>query len=286
MFPAARGDVVARFVNLPNGLRVRVLACGPADGPPLLFIHGWSCSIYVFRKNYAAAARAGFRVYAPDLKGHGLSDKPLAPGEYTGEAMSAHVRDIMDALGVRSATLVGHSMGGSIAARVALDAPERVDRLVLLSPVGFGEVSLVRLVRIFTPRPVAPLLHYLVPRALVNAALHLAYGKLGRHEPRDVDEYWAPAQFRAFPLAMRELLHAFDWGAADERSLARLRVPTLVIFGTHDRFVSPTNGERLARAIPGGRWEVIEGGGHVIPEEAPDRVNAAVLRFLNASAAA
>jgi pimeloyl-ACP methyl ester carboxylesterase len=286
MFPAARGDVVARFVNLPDGLRVRVLAGGPADGPPLLFVHGWSCSIYVFRKNYAAAVRAGFRVYAPDLKGHGLSDKPLAAVEYTAEAMAAHVREIMDALGLRAATLVGHSMGGAIAARVALDAPERVERLVLLSAVGFGEVNMLRLVKLLTPRLLAPLLPFVIPRALVAVALRLAYGELGRPEPRDVDEYWAPTQFRAFPLAMRELLHAFDWEAMDERALARLRVPTLVMFGTRDRFVSPANAQRLAAVIPGGRCEVIAGAGHVIPEETPERVNGAVLRFLTASAAA
>src|SRR5919112_4997741 len=107
MSPAGHRELVARFVSLPSGVRVRVLACGPADGPPLLFVHGWSCSLYVFRKNYAAAASAGFRVYAPDLKGHGLSDKPLTPGEYTAAAMSAHVQEIMDGLGVSSAALVG-----------------------------------------------------------------------------------------------------------------------------------------------------------------------------------
>lgn len=267
-------------------MRVRVLACGAADGPPLLFVHGWSCSLYVFRKNFAAAARAGFRVYAPDLKGHGLSDKPLAPGEYTAAAMSAHVREIMDALGVSSAVLVGHSMGGAIAARVALDEPARVAQLVLLAPVGFGEASLVALARAITPRFIAPLLPYAVPRWVVTLGLRLAYGRLGRHTSRDVDEYWAPAQFRAFPLAMRQLLHAFDWGAVDEADLARLEAPALVMFGTRDRFVSPLQAERLASAMRDGKCELIEGAGHVIPEEAPERVNAAVLRFLGAPAVA
>jgi pimeloyl-ACP methyl ester carboxylesterase len=286
MYPAGQGDLVARFVSLPSGIRVRVLACGPADGPPLLFVHGWSCSVYVFRKNFAAAARAGFRVYAPDLKGHGLSDKPLARGEYTAEAMSAHVREIMDALGLSSAVLVGHSMGGAIAARLAFEAPARVTRLILLSPVGFGEVSLVAVTRAVTPRVIAPVLPYAVPRWVVSLGLRLAYGDLGRHSSRDVDEYWAPAQFRAFPLAMRELLHAFDWGAVSEADLARLGAPTLVMFGTRDRFVSPLQAERLASAIPNGQCELIEGAGHVIPEEAPERVNAAVLRFLGAPATA
>ena len=286
MYPAGHRELVARFVSLPGGVRVRVLACGPADGPPLLFVHGWSCSLYVFRKNYAAAAAAGFRVYAPDLKGHGLSDKPLGPGEYTAAAMSTHVREIMDALGVPSAALVGHSMGGAIAARVALDAPARVTRLVLLSPVGFGEVSLVALARAITPRFIAPLLPYAVPRWVVALGLRLAYGGLGRHTSRDVDEYWAPTQFRAFPLAMRQLLHAFDWGAVDEAGLAALSVPALVMFGTLDRFVSPRQAERLAAATPDGECQLVESAGHVIPEEAPDQVNAAVLRFLGAPATA
>jgi pimeloyl-ACP methyl ester carboxylesterase len=101
-----------------------------------------------------------------------------------------------------------------------------------------------------------------------------------------VDEYWAPAQFRAFPLAMRQLLHAFDWGAVAGVDLARLEAPALVMFGTRDRFVRPLQAERLAALLPDGQCELIEGAGHVIPEEAPEQVNAAVLRFLGATTTA
>jgi len=246
----------------------------------VLLVHGWSCSVYVYRKNYRALAEAGFRVVAADLKGHGLSGKPLAPGEYTRDAMAAHVLDVMDALGVPHAALVGHSMGGAVATQVALRVPERVSRLVLLAPVGFGEVNLLRLLRLVTPPAVTPLLPYVVPRWTVTLGLRLAYGKIGRFDQRDVDEYWAPTQFPEFVCAMRELVHAFAWDAVTEDDLRRLPMPALILFGTAERFVRPRRAEELARAMPNARCEMIEGGGHVIPEEAPGRVNDAIVDFL------
>jgi len=265
---------------------VRALECGPADGPPVFLVHGWSCSVYVYRKSYRALADAGFRVMAADLKGHGLSAKPLAPCEYTRDAMAAHVLDIMDAFGVSQAALVGHSMGGAIATQVALRAPERVSRLVLLAPVGFGEVNLLRLLKLVTPRAVTPLLPHLVFRWTVTLGLRLAYGGIGGFDRRDVDEYWAPTQFPEFVRAMRELAHAFSWDAVTEDDLGQLLTPTLILFGTADRFVRPGRAEELARAMPNGRCEMIERGGHIIIEEAASRVNDAVANFLREPAPA
>jgi pimeloyl-ACP methyl ester carboxylesterase len=151
---------------------------------------------------------------------------------------------------------------------------------VLLAPVGFGEVNLLRLLKLATPSAIAPLLPYLVPRWTVTLGLRLAYGGLGRFDRRDVDEYWAPTQFPEFVCAMRELAHAFSWDTVTEDDLRRLATPALILFGTADRFVRPGRAEELARAMPNGRCEMIEGGGHVIPEEAPGRVNDAVVDFL------
>jgi 4,5:9,10-diseco-3-hydroxy-5,9,17-trioxoandrosta-1(10),2-diene-4-oate hydrolase len=277
MYPAGRSDVTARFVALRSGLRVRVLEAGPAHGVPVFFVHGWACSIYVFRRNYAALADAGYRVVAADLKGHGLSDKPLDTAEYTLDAMGRHVLEIMDALALRRAALVGHSLGGALAVRTALQAPERVSRLALLAPVGIGVVSLMRLLQLLTPRVIAPLLPYMAPRWTVAAGLHLVYGGIGTFDARDVDEYWAPTQFPEFVHAMRELLHAFYWDPGERSELSRIEQPTLVMFGTRDRVVHPRALETVVGCLPRGRFELVEGGGHTIPEEAPGQVNAALL---------
>jgi pimeloyl-ACP methyl ester carboxylesterase len=280
MYPAGDPTVRVRLVELSSGLRVRVLESGPADGPPVFLIHGWACSVYSFRKNVGALAAAGHRVLAADLKGHGLSDKPLGRGEYATEPMVAHVLEILDALGVARAALVGHSMGGALALDVAMRVPARVSRVALLDSVGLGVAPIIQVVRALTPGFVAPLLPPLVRRWTISLVLRLAYGRLGGFSSRDVDEYWAPTQFRETVLAARAMAHEFTWSPQPAERLGSLHMPTLVVFGTKDRLVTARSAERLVRALPEVRLELIDGAGHVVPEEAPDRVNALLLDFL------
>jgi pimeloyl-ACP methyl ester carboxylesterase len=272
MYPAGDPSVTARWLTLATGLRVRLLECGPPDGPPVVLLHGWCCSVYSFRRNLCALTDRGCRVLLPDLKGHGLSDKPTAPGEYTLPRMADHVVEVMDAAGAGRATLVGHSMGGAIALAVALRHPERVSRLALLAPVGFGAISVLSPARLVTPSALTPLLPYVVRRWMIAAVLRLAYGR-GGASARDADEYFAPTQFPAFTLAMRALLHEFEWRPGERADLARVAVPTLVMFGTRDRLVYRPSVAAMVRAIPHAVLDIVEGAGHVLPEEVAERVN-------------
>jgi len=104
------------------------------SGRPLVLIHGFAGSTYTWR-NLIPLLAAGHTVYALDLPGFGLSDKPLR-GDYTLAAQSRIVLGFLDQLGVRQATLIGHSMGGVIAALAAAQSPQRVAQLVLIEP-GF-----------------------------------------------------------------------------------------------------------------------------------------------------
>lgn len=280
MFPAGASDVTARFVTLRSGLRVRTLECGPADGAPVFLVHGWACSVYSFRHNFAPLAAAGFRVLSADLKGHGLSDKPTAAGEYTVEAMVAHLGDILDALGVGRAALVGHSLGGALALDVAMRFPERVSRIALLDSVGLGRSGLVSLVRLLTPRAVAPLLPRLTRRWMVSLVLRVAYGGRGSFSGRDVDEYWAPSQFPESVLAARAMAHEFSWTPQPLERLRTLYAPTLVLFGTRDRLVNFGATAQLVKQLPNGRLHLVRGAGHVTPEEAPEEVNRVLRDFL------
>src|SRR6266478_711777 len=99
MFPAGDAAYRVSFPRLRSGLRIRIVERGDPTSPPIVLIHGWGCTAYVFRYNMPALADAGFRAIAVDLKGHGLSDKPLAPEEYTIDALVEHLREILDALG-------------------------------------------------------------------------------------------------------------------------------------------------------------------------------------------
>src|SRR4026207_2208924 len=100
MFPAGRPDLRTRYLELASGIRVRAVESGDDSNPTMLFIPGWGCSAYIFRENFAALAAAGFHPVAVDLRGQGLSDKPLGRGEYRLEAMRKHIAEIIDALEV------------------------------------------------------------------------------------------------------------------------------------------------------------------------------------------
>jgi len=280
MFPAGSRDIAARVVTLRSGLRVRTLECGPASGTPVFLVHGWACSVYSFRHNFAPLAAAGFRILSADLKGHGLSDKPTARGEYTVEAMVAHLLEILDALGVGRTALVGHSLGGALALDVAMRAPERVSRIALLDSVGLGPSRLIALVRLLTPRAAAPLLPFLARRWMVSLVLRAAYGRWGGFSARDVDEYWAPTQFPEAVLAARSMAHEFSWAPKPPAGLHAILAPTLVLFGTRDRLVDFRATAELVKALPNGRLHLVRGAGHVTPEEAPEEVNRVLGEFL------
>jgi pimeloyl-ACP methyl ester carboxylesterase len=279
-FPAGVAGITASRVPLASGTTWRVLEAGPADGPPVLLVHGWGVTAYLWRHNILPLADAGYRVLAPDLVGHGLSDAPSASGSYTIGEMAAQVRGLLDALGVERATIAGQSMGGKIVAQLAMDAPARVRRLILFGPVGFGLIPPWQALSPLLPTPPGEVLSQFVSRQAVAFVQHRVYGKLGWFAERDIDEYWAPTQFPAVVRAQFQMLKEFTWGLWDVAELRRLTVPTHVVFGTRDRTVRPVEAERLVRALPHGRLTWIEDGGHVVMEEAPERINTLLLAEL------
>src|SRR6478672_1367956 len=96
MFPAGEPEYRVSFVKLRSGIRVRAIERGARKAPPVLFIPGWGSTVYIWRRNLPAIAAAGFRAIAVDLKGSGLSDKPLGENEYTSDAMVSHLEDVID----------------------------------------------------------------------------------------------------------------------------------------------------------------------------------------------
>lgn len=286
-WPAGVPGLSERLVEIEGGLHARVVEAGPADGAPVLLVHGWACSAFAWRRQIPTLAAAGHRVVAVDLKGHGFSDKPPLDAEYSASAMTSFVLETMDAVGLPRASIVGHSMGGAISASVALSAPERVDRLALLAPVGFGEVFALPLGRFVSPQAAVPLLPRLArvaPQLAVAATFRLIWGAGPVTLTRDdIAQYSAPTQFAEYAPALRHLVHAFEWLPHADEQLARLRCPVLVLFGTRDRVVIPRRAEELVRRVPDGRLELVPGAGHMLQEEQAERVNAALLAFLRGS---
>jgi pimeloyl-ACP methyl ester carboxylesterase len=280
MFPAGDPAYRVTFPQLRSGIRIRAVERGDSGSPPVVLIPGWGCSVYTFNRNMPALADAGFRVIAVDLKGHGLSDKPLASDEYTIESLVEHLRDILDALELDRPALVGHSLGGSLIYHFASRYPERARCLGMLSPVGLKGVPLMRLYRFLTPAALTPLIRMIKPRVVVTLALMRVYGKRAHFTQRDVEEYLAPSQFPNFALAMRELLHSYDWNAAEGRQLARVDLPAAGAWGSRDHMMPDDGMGIYISLVPQVVLRAISDAGHIITEETPDEVNELLIALL------
>lgn len=219
----------------------------------------------------------GLRAIVPDLRGHGLSDKPGRPAEYRTERVVGDIVDVARVLGLTTPfACVGQSMGGSVALRLALDG--LVSRLALINPAGLTRVRAARVARRASPRVLDYFAKHMTPRWLVEFLLRACYADATRVSPRDVDEYWAPSQFPNYARAMRALVTEFDWSPIPAERLRALTIPTLVVSGGCDRVVPGT----AAAAAQIGNAEVLElpQAGHVAHEEMPERVDPAIVRFL------
>ncbi|MGI8619791.1 MAG: alpha/beta fold hydrolase, partial [Gemmatimonadaceae bacterium] len=186
MFPAGDQRFRVRMLRLPSGLSVRVVECGEANSRPILLYHGWACSAYTFRFVLPALAELGYLAITVDLKGHGLSDKPLGSREYTREAIAGHVVEIFDALALENPVIGGHSLGAVLALLVAAERPDAIRGLLLYSPVGHRGVPGLWLYRVLSPGFLRWLFPHVAGRWIAAIGLHTGYGKIGRPAGRDV----------------------------------------------------------------------------------------------------
>ncbi len=228
----------------------------------ILLIHGFGGDLDNWLFNIDGLAHLG-TVYALDLPGHGQSDKAVKDSDLKG--LSAAVRAFMDAVGIRHAHLVGHSMGGATAMQVAVDAPDRVDSLTLIGSAGLGaEINgdyLARFVKAGSRKELKPLLEQLfadpaiVTRQLVDDVL-----KFKRLD--GVEAALATLAAGVFPEGRQASVLA--------SAVAGLGKPVLVIWGEADRIIPAAHARALGDRA---HTEVIPGAGHMVQMEKAHRVN-------------
>lgn len=241
-----------------------------------MFLHGLAASIYAWRKNLGPVRDAGFRVIALDLPGFGFSG-PL-PGRSDNAAYVATVIGLLDSLHLPDAVLVGHSMGGAIAAELAIAAPARVRGLVLIGSAGLGvrEPLLFRLGRLPI---VGPLLLELRTRGFTERLLESTYADPHQVSEADVDQYYAPVARSDYGRALGAVLGQFRFDALRGR-LGSVRAPTLVLWGAEDRWVPLAVGRSLASQISPSALVVVAHAGHNAQAETADEVNRLLIKFL------
>lgn len=282
MYPAGESGIRVRYASV-DGMRLRVLESGPANGAGVVLLHGWGACVYSFDAMIPALAGAGYRVVTFDLPGHGLSDKPLDPALYTIESLVRVVQRIATDAGLQRYSVVGHSMGAAMAVAMARHPSRTVDRIALIGPVGVGRAPFIVPVRLLSPRVVEPITPAVISRTTIELVLRFGSGGWKRPKRRDVDQYWAPSQFDEYAKACRICAHSFNWRATPATVLRSIRVPTLVVSGTRDRIVF--GALQRARLIPTARIVSIRKAGHIVLQESSERVNAELIDFLRSRTA-
>lgn len=278
-FPDGYAGCSAREVSLTDGTRLRVVESGDVHAPPVLLVHGFGASSYQWRFTLPTLAAAGFHAIAPDLPGHGFSQLAFPSGEYTRDIYASRIIQLMDALGVRSAPVVGHSMGGAIVAEMAWQHPARLARVALLSPAGFGVVpDRMRLLR-FIPDILAPIARPLASRAAATLVLGDVYGPDGGWTPQDEVELLAPYAQPGIYRALLRTLKEFNFDLHSNAQLAQLPHGTIVVFGTHDGVVRPVDIAARVKLVPAGRLVVLSRIGHLPQVEAAEEVGRLLVEF-------
>jgi pimeloyl-ACP methyl ester carboxylesterase len=270
----------SRFVEV-EGVRVHYQEAGPTDAPAIILIHGFTASTLVWSEVLLPIAGSGFRVVALDLAGFGFSGKP-SDGEYTIEWQARLVMGLMDRLWIESATLVGNSYGGAVAAACALDFPERVERLVLVDAVSNDDVKKRFLLRLGR----SPLLGDLISPLLLDLRW-LVRQRMQRNRIRqkEINNERFEAHHRHLRTSSTQraaLCMLRRWRAERIRDSAHLiKQPTLLIWGEQDAEIPLEDGKYLHRRMPNARLIVFRNCGHLPQEEYPQEFVELVTGFVN-----
>jgi pimeloyl-ACP methyl ester carboxylesterase len=279
---AGDGSIAVESLDI-HGQRIVYRRAGA--GPVVLLLHGIAGSSATWEPVMRRLAGT-CTVVAPDFIGHGASDKPL--GDYSLGAVANWTRDLLDALGIARATVVGQSFGGGVALQFAYQFPDRCERVVLVDAGGLGrEVNwILRLIAVPGAELVLPVL-FPSFAAGVGDSVARTLRRWGVSRPAAA-EVWsayrsltdAPTR-RAFVRTIRAVI---DPGGQSISAHGRLHLteglPVLIVWGGRDRIIPVDHAYRAADAIPHSKLEVLPGLGHFPQTQDPEAVAELILGFM------
>jgi pimeloyl-ACP methyl ester carboxylesterase len=260
-----------------------------AERPALVLVHGLAGSSGTWMTVLGDLARR-YTVVAPDLLGHGDSDKPRH--DYSLGAYANMVRDLMVALGIERATIVGHSLGGGIAMQLAYQHPARCERLVLVASGGLGpEISWM--FRALTVPGSEYLMPVIFPPFARTAGNTISRGlhRLGLRSPH-LEQAWRhysaltePESREAFVHTLRSVIDlSGQTVSAHDRLYLSSHVPTLIVWGRRDRIIPVEHAEAAHEAMASSQVVIFERAGHFPHAEDPQAFVAALTEFVETTA--
>ncbi|MFF4269878.1 alpha/beta fold hydrolase [Streptomyces sp. NPDC001536] len=266
----------------------KIFAAQTGDGPPVLLLHGGgpgASGVSNYARNIAELAKE-YRVIVPDLPGYGRSTKGVDGTDPFG-FLADGIRGLLDELGLEKAHLVGNSYGGACALRLALDTPDRVERMVLMGPGGIGTTRAL-------PTPgLNSLLNYYNGDGPSRAKLekfirnHLVFNAADVPDSAIDERYRAsidPEVIAAPPLRRPSgpgaLRTVWKMDFTRDPRLSRLPVPTLVLWGAQDKVNRPSGGRMLAERMPNCDLYTVANTGHWVQFERAELFNRLCAGFL------
>ena len=282
--PAA--EVEAKWAKPPSQFimidGVRMHYRDEGEGPVVVLLHANYSSLFMWEP-WVAALRDRYRVVRVDLPAHGLTG-PEPNGNYTLERIQSLFEQFVDARGLTRFTVVGTSIGGTVAMRYTADHPDRVERLVLISPGSLEPRVRGRTTPANVPK-IADVLGYILPKSFTRFMLTNDYGDPARVSEAVVDEWYEMWMREGNRLAMINLLRQYVSGGVEDKIRA-VSVPVLLIWGEKNKRVplalAYETRDLLVRS-PEVRLEVLPGIGHMLVQEAPEESSALIRRYLDAA---
>lgn len=277
---AKYGAAPSQFVALPDRRTVHLRDEGPREAPAIVLLHGSNADLHTWQQ-WADGLKADYRVVRFDQRGHGLSG--AAPdGDYRTEQFVADVNAVADALGLNHFVLAGNSMGGAIAARYAMEHPERLRGLVLIdaggAPVkrkGGGNLAFT-LARIPVLMDIA---FSIFPRAIVEKSLKQSVANQAVVTPAAIDRYWELARYPGNREATKARF-AIGWQQFTPAMVAGIRTPSLVMWGEEDSLIPYAAAGWYMKHISDAKLVHYPGIGHIPMEEAPQQSLADLRAFM------
>ena len=279
------------FVTIADEIELYYVSAGDPTDPAVILIHGFGGSTVTWRDTLPALAEAGYYALALDLPPFGLSDK-RTDIDYTRSAMARYVTQFMDALDIDTATIVGHSMGGSVTAHIAVQSPDRVDHLVFVAgavysreaqtPFAAGQAQndddetdpLMTLLQSIDPDVpfAANVLRALLTPERFTDILTSAYVNQEVVTADVVDAYARPLQTDNWAQGFLAYIGAEETNPVALEDIT-IDVPILVMWGEADTWVPITVGETIIETIDQAEMVTYAGIGHLPMEEAPQAFN-------------
>lgn len=267
----------SQFVEI-DGVRMHYRDEGA--GPVVVLLHANYSSLFMWEP-WVAALRDRYRVIRLDLPAHGLTG-PEPSGNYTLERIQQLFEKFVDEKGLERFTVVGTSIGGTVAMRYTADHPDRIERLVLISPGSLEPRVRGRTTPANVPKA-ADLLAYILPKSFTRFMLTNDYGDPERVSDAVVDEWYEMWMREGNRLAMLNLLRQYVSGGVEDKIRA-VSVPVLLIWGEKNKRVPLAlayETKNLLVNSPEVRLEVLPGIGHMLVQEAPEASSQLIRRYLD-----